>query len=241
MRNRHKTLLRDHSVLEVILRTCLRHYSVSAVPETLTIQRKNRPPKCELYRLLVTIHKLSYMIKGGIETIRTDHKPLLEIVAGTAKIQNMAAADKFHHWTSDILARDPNPTIEYRKGSMNLIADSLLRLRTGEHYEHNTPLLNTEPIILKKKAEVDMVTTHIKSAEQEQLIPKLPDQQIRVRDIFKTLNKCQLIMNAEKVLDSFDPAKLRDLQDRDQCIINLKNFRKQSVIADNHNILSGVV
>ena len=29
--------------------------------------------------------KLSYMIKGWTVTIRTDHKPLLEIVAGTAK------------------------------------------------------------------------------------------------------------------------------------------------------------
>ena len=34
------------------------------------------------------------MIKGGRVTIRTDHKPLLEIVAGMAKSQNSAAADK---------------------------------------------------------------------------------------------------------------------------------------------------
>ena len=38
------------------------------------------------------------MIKGNRVTIRTDHKLLLEIVAGTAKYQNSAAADKFHHW-----------------------------------------------------------------------------------------------------------------------------------------------
>ena len=177
------------------------------------------------------------MMKGGKVTIRTDHKPLLEIVAGTAKAQNTAAADKFYHWTSDILARDPHPTIEYKKGSLNLIADSLSRLRTGEHYEHNTPLHNTEPIILKKKAQVNMVTTHAKSAEQEQLTLKLPDLQIRVRDILKTLDKCHLIMNAEKVLDSLDPAKLRELQDRDQSIINMKKSRKQSVILDKNNIL----
>ena len=36
------------------------------------------------------------MIKGSKVTIRTYHKPLLEIVAGTAKAQNTAAADKFH-------------------------------------------------------------------------------------------------------------------------------------------------
>ena len=110
-------------------------------------------------------------------------------------------------------------------------------LRTGEHYEHNMPLHNTEPIILKRKAEVNMVTTHAKSAEQEQLTPKLLDLQIWVRDIFKTLDKHQLIMNADKVLDSLDPAKLRELQDRDQSIINLKNSRKQSVLADNDNVL----
>ena len=89
--------------------------------------------ECELYVIYVTMHKLSYMIKGGKVTVRTDHKPLLEIVTGTAKAQNTVAADKFRHWTSDILARDPHPEIEYKKGSLNLIADSLSRLRTGEH------------------------------------------------------------------------------------------------------------
>ena len=156
--------------------------------------------ECELYAIYIAMHKLSYMIKGNKVTIRTDHKPLLEIVAGTAKAQNTAAADKFHCWTSDILAADPHPTIEYKKGSLNLIVDSLSRLRTGEHYEHNTPLHNTEPIILKKKAEVNMVIICAKSVEQEQFTPKLPDLQIRVRDIFKTSDKCQLIMNAEKFL-----------------------------------------
>ena len=82
-----------------------------------------------------------------------------------------------------------------------------------------------------------MVITHAKSAEQEQFTPKLLDLQIRVRDIFKTSDKCQLIMNIEKVLDSLDPAQLRELQDRDQSIINLKNSRKQSVIVDNDSIL----
>ena len=165
-------------------------------------------------------------------TIRTDHKPLLEIVAGTAKAENTAAADKFRHWTSDILPGDPHLTIEYKKGSLNLIADSLSRLRTGDNCEHNMPLQNTEPLILKKKDEVNMVTTCAKSVEQGKLIPSLLDLQIKVRDIFKTSDKCQLILNAEKVFDSLDPAKLRELQDRDQSIINLKNSRKQSVIAN---------
>ena len=134
----------------------------------------------ELYAIYVAMCKLSYMIKGGRVTIRTDHKPLLEIVAGTAKFQNMAAADKFHCWTSDILAGDSHPTIQYKKGSLNLIADSLSRLRMGKHYNYHISLHNTEPIILKKKAEINMVTTQAKSAGQEQLTPKLPDLQIKV-------------------------------------------------------------
>ena len=43
--------------------------------------------------------------------------------------------------------------------------------------------------------------------------------------------------NTEKVLDDLEPAKLRELQNTDQSIINLKNSRKQSVIADKDNIL----
>ena len=134
----------------------------------------------ELYTIYMAMHKLSYMIKGGRVTIRTDHKLLLEIVAGMAKSQNSAAADKFHRWTSDILAGDPHPTIQYKKGSLNPITDSLSRLRTGDHYKYDAPLHNTEPLVLKEKAEINMVTTHIKSAEQDQLTPKLPDLQIKV-------------------------------------------------------------
>ena len=177
------------------------------------------------------------MIKGGRVTIRTDHKPLLEIVAGTAKSQNSAAADKFRRWTSDILAGDPHPTIQYKKGSLNLITDSLSRLRTGEHYNYDIPLHNAEALILKKKVEINMLTTHAKSSEQDQLTPKLPYLQIKVQDIFKTSDKCQLIRNAEKVLNDLEPAKLRELQNKDQSIINLKNSRKQSVIVDKDYIL----
>ena len=193
--------------------------------------------KRKLYAIYIAMQKLSYMIKGCKVTIRTDHKPLLEIVVGTAKAQNTVVADKFCHWTTNILARDPHPTIEYKKGSLNLVANSLSRLRTEENYENNVPLQNTEPLILKKKAQVNMVTSCTKSAEREKLMPTLLDLQIKVRDIFKTSDKHQLIMNAEKVLDSLEPAKLRELQDNDQSIINLKKFRKQSVIADEENIL----
>ena len=129
-------------------------------------------------------------------------------------------------WQSD------NPTIQYKKGSLNIIADSLSRLRTGENYNYDIPLHNAKPLILKKNAEINMVTTHAKSAEQDQLTPKLLDLQIKVWDIFKTLDIHQLIMNAETVLYKLEPAKLRELQNQNQSIINLKNSRKQSVIAD---------
>ena len=191
----------------------------------------------ELYAIYMAMQKLSYMIKGSRVTIRTDHKPLLEIVAGMTKSLNSAAADKFCHWISDILTGDPHPTIQYKKGSLNLIADSLSRLRTGDHYKYVTPLHNAEPLVLKEKVEINMVTTRAKSAEQDQLTPKLPDLQIKVRDIFKTSDKQQLIRNAEKVLDDLEPAKLRELQNTDQSIINLKNSRKQSIITDKNNIL----
>ena len=113
----------------------------------------------ELYEIYIAMQKLSYMIKGSRVIIRTDHKPLLEIVAGMAKSQNSVAADKFHRWTSDILTGDPHPTIQYKKGSLNLITDSLSRLRTGDHYKYDTPLHNDEPLVLKAKAEINMVTT----------------------------------------------------------------------------------
>ena len=48
MRNRRKTLLRDHSVLEVTLKACPRHYSVSVIPETLTVRGPKRPPTSNL-------------------------------------------------------------------------------------------------------------------------------------------------------------------------------------------------
>ena len=99
--------------------------------------------------------------------MRTDHKPLLEIVAGTAKSKNSAAADKFCRWTSDILAGDPHPTIQYKKGSLSLIAESLSRLRTGEHYNYDILLHNAKPLILKKKVEISMVTTHAKSKSSD--------------------------------------------------------------------------
>ena len=44
MRNRHKTLLRDHSVVEVTPKAYPKHYSVSVIPETLIVRGPKRPP-----------------------------------------------------------------------------------------------------------------------------------------------------------------------------------------------------
>ena len=42
----------------------------------------------ELYTIFVAVRKLYYMINSGRVTIRIDHRPLLKIAAGTAKVQN---------------------------------------------------------------------------------------------------------------------------------------------------------
>ena len=93
----------------------------------------------ELYAIYIAVRKLHYLIYGGRIIIRMDHKPLLDIVSGTAKTQNSAAAEKLCHWTYDIASL--GPTIEYKKGSNNIIADSLSRLRTNDYYTYDKPSL----------------------------------------------------------------------------------------------------
>ena len=75
------------------------------------------------------------------------------------------------------------PRIGYKKGSMNLITDSLSRLSTCKHYEHNLPLKNTELIHL------DMVQTQASKAKQGIDASTLPELCVRVRDIFQTSDK----------------------------------------------------
>ena len=93
----------------------------------------------ELYTIYIAMHKLSYMIKGGRVTIRTDHKPLLEIVAGTAKSQNLAAADKFRSWTSDILTGDPHPTIQYKKRLLESHSRGSMEIENGRTLQLQCP------------------------------------------------------------------------------------------------------
>ena len=60
---------------------------------------------------------------------------------------------------------------------------------------------------------------------------------MRVRDIFKTSDKRQLIRNADDILESLNPTKLQELQDNNISITNLQRNRKTSVKADEKNIL----
>ena len=61
MQNRRKTLLRDHLVPEVTLKACPRHYSVSAVPETLTIRGPKRPPNID-HKYIYQRQKVGFLL-----------------------------------------------------------------------------------------------------------------------------------------------------------------------------------
>ena len=158
-------------------------------------------------------------------------------MSGTAKTHS-AAAKELRRWTYDIVLL--GPTIEYKKGSNNIIADSLSRLRTNDYYTYDKPLHNSEPIHLQDKIEIkeiNVVQTHAQAAERENDTARLPELQVRVRDIFKTSDKRQLIRNVDDILESLNPAKLRELQNNDPSIMNLQRNRKTSVKADEKNIL----
>ena len=144
----------------------------------------------ELYAIYVAVQKLHYLIYGGKITIRTDHKPLLNIMSGTAKTQNSAAAEKLRRWTYDIALL--GPTIEYKKGSNNIIADSVSRLRTNDYYTYDKPLHNGDPIHLQDKIEIkeiNIVQTNAQAAERENDTARLLEVQVRARDIFKNLGQ----------------------------------------------------
>ena len=104
------------------------------------------------------------------------------------------------------MATQPPPKIEYKKGSSNLIADSLSRLSTREHYTHDTPLKNMEPLKLVSN-QINMVQTHASKAKENTSESKLLELQIKVRDIFKTSDKQQSIQNADKILEELSPEK----------------------------------
>ena len=166
----------------------------------------------ELYAIYVAVRKLHYLIYGGRITIRMDHKPLVNIVSGTAKTQNSAATKKLRHWTYDITLL--GPTIEYKKGSSNIITDSLLRLRTNDYYTYDKPLHNGEPIHLQDKIEIkeiNTVQTRAQTAGQENDTARLLEFQVRVGDIFKVSDERQLIRNTDDILESLNPAKLQEL------------------------------
>ena len=130
----------------------------------------------------------------------------------------------------------PPTRIEYKKGSLNLITDSLSQLNTYKYYEHNSPLMNTEPIYLESK-EINMVQTRARSARPGIDASTLPELQVKVRDIFRMSDKWQLIQDAEKILEEMSPAKLRELQDKDKSICDMRRSKKFKVITDEDNML----
>ena len=129
---------------------------IHTIPITFISYNFTRPQACramkrEFYAIFITIQKLQCCTSGGQLIIRTDQKPLIEICSGTTKKKNTAVEDKLHHWKANLLAYKPE--IEYKKGSINLIADSLSRFRSNDYYMHEEPLNNTEPIDLDSKGE----------------------------------------------------------------------------------------
>ena len=66
----------------VLLQPYIHNEIKQEVPVTFTsynftgTQQAWRATERELYAIYVAMHKLSYMIKGGKVTVRTDHKPL---------------------------------------------------------------------------------------------------------------------------------------------------------------------
>ena len=93
------------------------------------------------------------------------HKNRSQTMSVTAKTQNSSASKKLHHWTYNIVGL--GPTIEYKKSSSNIIADSLSRLRTDAHYVYDKPLHNDKPIHLDDQVvikEINIIQTRTQTA-----------------------------------------------------------------------------
>ena len=83
MRNRCKTLLRDQSVPEVTLKACLKHYSVSAIPETLTIRGPKRPPRGVPH---LRSGGTPSQVREGVPHLRSGEYPILGLGAPHLKL-----------------------------------------------------------------------------------------------------------------------------------------------------------
>ena len=83
MRNRCKTLLRDHLVPEVTLKACPRHYSVSAVPETLTVRGPKRPPNIGTVHLIEGRTPSEEEAQEIIHELRVEQQEVDELKTGS--------------------------------------------------------------------------------------------------------------------------------------------------------------
>ena len=106
MRNRRKTLLRDHLVLEVILKACLRCHSTSAILEPLAVWGPKRLPN----QFCVYLQYQPFHVK-------TDNNPLTYVMS----LPNLDATG--HRWVAALA--NFNMSLEYQKGNNNTVADCL--------------------------------------------------------------------------------------------------------------------
>ena len=212
---------------------------------TISEERNNHgvATEWELCAIHVALRKLHYLIYGGKITIRTDHKPLVDILSGTAKTENSATSEKLHRWMYDIIGL--GPTIEYKKGSSNIIADSLSRLRTDAHYVYDKPLHNDKPIRLDdrlgdqgnqrctdSRSDSRMRKQHTKTSGT----PSMSMGHLQGVRQETAHQKCRW-----HPVKSLNPVKLWELQDNNLSITNLQRNRKTSIMADKNNVLRYVV
>ena len=135
MWNRRKTLLRDHSVLEVTLKACLRHCPVSAVSETLTVQGPKRPPRKNRNEFVV----------------HTDNNPLTYIFSSA----HLDAAG--HRWVASLA--NYNFSLEDQKGKDNTVADFI------SHMENRLPKEQVEGALRRVKIPAPGVKAMLDNAD----------------------------------------------------------------------------
>ena len=103
----------------------------------------------------VPVMFISYSFTGMQQSWSVTERELYAIFAAIRKLHYIIYSGKV------IIRTDHKPLLDiaFRNSQSDVIADNLSRLRTDEHYVHNKPLKNNEPIYLEDKAEINMVQT----------------------------------------------------------------------------------
>lgn len=109
----------------------------------------------ELYAIATGIEKFEHLLEGRNFTVRTDHKPLTFLKPTTGKKRTLERRNRVIEYILQF-----NPTIEYIRGSSNVVADSLSRL-------HAEAITNAPPLItLSDIAAAQITDTEIQSLLQ---------------------------------------------------------------------------